>query len=246
MGFLTGIGYNLRGIWMGIRTPKLLFWGLFRFFWIMTLTIFSAGILFYYHEAVLSLLWAKPGSGYLLWLWQMVSWLLSMVSAGLAAVLAYLASQILFSVVIMEVMSQITERMLTGRSSGPPAAAVFSRLFFLIGQEIPRTILPVMLSLLLMVFGWLTPFGPVVAVFSAATTAIFLAWDYTDLVPARRLEPFGRRFRYLLKNLPFHLGFGLPFLVPGLNILSLAFGPVGATLYYFKEAPRVGITSPER
>jgi CysZ protein len=37
-----------------------------------------------------------------------------------------------------------------------------------------------------------------------------------------------------MKAIPFHLGFGLPFLVPILNILFLSFAPVGATLYYLE------------
>jgi CysZ protein len=48
--------------------------------------------------------------------------------------------------------------------------------------------------------------------------------------------PFGERFRILKRNLSFHLGFGLPFLIPLLNIVFLAFAPVGATLYYIDKA----------
>jgi CysZ protein len=62
-------------------------------------------------------------------------------------------------------------------------------------------------------------------------TVVFLAWDNTDLVPARRMVPFQERFRFLLKTLPFHLGFGLWFLIPVLNLLFLSFAPVGGTLY---------------
>jgi CysZ protein len=104
--------------------------------------------------------------------------------------------------------------------------------FYLIRQEIPRATIPVLLTLLLMILGWLTPLGPVVAIISSAIAAVFLSWDNTDLVPARRLDPFGKRFNFLLKNLPFHLGFGLLFLIPVVNILFLSFAPVGATLYY--------------
>jgi CysZ protein len=72
--------------------------------------------------------------------------------------------------------------------------------------------------------------------------AIFLAWDNTDLIPARNLQPFGRRFKALAKTPLFHLGFGLPFLVPVLNLLFLSFAPVGATLYHIdrkrKRRPR--------
>jgi len=47
--------------------------------------------------------------------------------------------------------------------------------------------------------------------------------------------PFGERFRMLRRTLPFHLGFGLLFLIPFLNILFLSFAPVGATLYYIDQ-----------
>jgi CysZ protein len=35
--------------------------------------------------------------------------------------------------------------------------------------------------------------------------------------------------------LAFHLGFGLPFLIPVLNIVLLSFAPVGATLYFIEK-----------
>ena len=106
---------------------------------------------------------------------------------------------------------------------------------YLISQEIPRTIVPVLLSILLMIAGWLTPLGPVVVVLSSAVAAVFLAWDNTDLIPARQFILFKTRFHLLLKALPFHLGFGLPFLIPVLNILLLSFAPVGATLYHLDK-----------
>ncbi|MFH1624974.1 MAG: hypothetical protein ABID54_07440 [Pseudomonadota bacterium] len=109
---------------------------------------------------------------------------------------------------------------------------VFRQLFLLLRQEIPRTTLPVMVTISLMVLSWLTPFGPIVSILSSGIASIFLAWDNTDLIPARRRNPFKHRFRLLLRTLPFHLGFGLLFLIPGLNILFLSFAPVGATIYY--------------
>jgi CysZ protein len=36
-------------------------------------------------------------------------------------------------------------------------------------------------------------------------------------------------------QLSFHLGFGLCFLIPALNMLFLSFAPVGATLYYLEH-----------
>jgi CysZ protein len=58
-----------------------------------------------------------------------------------------------------------------------------------------------------------------------------MAWDSTDLVFARRMEPFRLRLGRLSGNIGFHLGFGLWFLIPGLNLLFLSFAPVGGTLF---------------
>jgi CysZ protein len=59
--------------------------------------------------------------------------------------------------------------------------------------------------------------------------------DNTDLTPARQLVPFRERFRSLRRSLLFHLGFGLLFMIPVLNILFLSFAPVGATLYHIDQ-----------
>jgi CysZ protein len=231
MNFIQGISYNFRGLFLGIKTPKLLFWGLLRFCVVVLITIISASLILIYHQDILGAIWTKPTSHWILWLWYLTSWLLSMGLVGLSTVISYLISQILFSVAIMDHMSRITERMIRGEATDAVGASVFKSFAYLVGQEIPRTIVPVLLSILLLIAGWLTPFGPVVAVISSAVAAVFLAWDNTDLIRARQLIPFKTRFRLLLRTLPFHLGFGLPLLIPGLNILLLSFAPVGAAMY---------------
>ena len=217
---------------MGIKTPKLLVLGLIRIAVVVIITILSASLILIYHEAILNLIWSKPTSQWILWLWYVVSWLLSLSLVGLSAILSYLVSQILFCVIIMDYMSQVTERMLVGQEKEPEKVSILRQFSYLLRQEIPRSILPVLITLLLMVLGWLTPLGPVLAIVSSGIAAIFLAWDNTDLVPARRLHPFKKRFQLLLNSLTFHLGFGLLFLIPVLNILFLSFAPVGATIYY--------------
>ena len=237
MNLIQGIKYNIRGLGMGLKTPKLLLLGLIRFFVVIIITIASASLILVYHEAILNLMWSKPESNWILWLWHLLSWLLTAVLVGLSTVLSYLISQILFSVLIMDLMSRITEASVTGKVQVPNNIPVWQQFLFLIKQEIPRATIPVLLTLLLIMVGWLTPLGPVVTVVSSAIAIIFLAWDNTDLIPARRLVPFGDRFRMLRRALPFHLGFGLLFLIPFLNILFLSFAPVGATLYFIDRNP---------
>lgn len=235
MNILNGIIYNLRGLRLGIKTPKLLVLGLIRFAAVVIITILAASLILIYHEEILHLIWAKPASQWILWLWYVLSWLLSLFLVGLSAILSYLASQILFSVVIMDYMSRVTERMMVGEEHEPEKVPMLRQLSYLVKQEIPRTILPVLVILLLMVLGWLTPLGPVLAILSSGIVVIFLAWDNTDLIPARRLYPYKKRFKLLLDSLTFHLGFGLLFLIPVLNILFLSFAPVGATMYFIDK-----------
>jgi CysZ protein len=234
MDFVKGISYHLRGLLLAIKTPKLLLLGLIRLILVVLLTALAAGFILYHHQEILKLIWVKPASAWLVWLWHVVSWLLAALLTGVAVILAYLASQLLFAVIIMDAMSRITERLVSGQEQLPLTMPLLRQYFFLFKQEIPRTTLPVMILLLLMILGWLTPLGPLLTLITSGVAVIFLTWDNTDLVPARRLQPFSQRFSFLLKTLPFHLGFGLLFLVPVLNILLLSFAPVGATLYYLE------------
>ena len=135
----------------------------------------------------------------------------------------------------MDLMSRITEKTVTGSVRETNKIPWWQQFLFLIKQEIPRTTIPVLLSLVLIGLGWLTPLGPIVTILSSAAAVIFLAWDNTDLIPARQMAPFNERFRLLTRSLPFHLGFGILFLIPLLNILFLSFAPVGATLYYIDK-----------
>lgn len=236
MGLIKGISYNIRGLALGVRTPKLLVLGLIRFLTVVAVTVLAAGIILYYHDTLMGLLWPRPENRWLVWLWYPVSWLLSLALMGLSAVIAYLISQVLFCVVIMDQMSRITERMTTGEILQDGHSSWWRQLFYLIGQEIPRAVVPVLLTLTLTLLGWLTPFGPFTTIVLAGLTVVFIAWDSTDLTPARRMRPFSERLRFLFKTLPFHLGFGILFLIPLINILFLAFAPVGATLYYLSLA----------
>ena len=185
MGFFSGISYNLRGLRLGLKTPKLLALGLIRIAVVITITILSASLILVYHEEILNLIWSKPASQWILWLWYVVSWLLSLSLVGLSAILSYLVSQILFCVIIMDYMSRVTERMLLGRKNEPEKVSMLRQFTYLLKQEIPRSILPVLVTILLMVLGLLTPLGPFLAIATSGITAIFLAWDNTDLIPAR-------------------------------------------------------------
>ncbi len=235
MEFFSGIKYNLQGVLLALKTPSLLMLGLLRFVVVFILSLFLSGLILFWHEEILALIWQTPQSGWLVYLWQVVSWLLSLMLAALAMVISYLIAQLFFGVFIMDYMSRITERMVLGQERSPDQGSWLALFVYLVRQEIPRAIIPILITIGIMGVGLLTPLSPLILVLSSLAAAVFLAWDNTDLVPARRMVPFHGRIQFLKHNLLFHVGFGLLFLIPFLNILFLSFAPVGATLYFLDQ-----------
>jgi CysZ protein len=234
-----GFVFNLRGAIFAFKHPKLLILGLMRFLVVLVLTVLISGLVLYWHENIVNLIWKMPDSGWLVYIWKAVSWILTLGLLVLAMVISYLCAQILFGVFIMDYMSKITEKIITGSESGPDSGSVFFFFIHLVKQEIPRAVIPVLISFVIMAAGLFTPAGPVIIVLSSLCAAVFLAWDNTDLIPARQLVPFRKRFGFLKHNLMFHLGFGVLFLIPWLNMIFLSFAPVGATLYYLEMNKKI-------
>ena len=238
MDFIQGISYQFRGLRLAIRNPRLLLLGLLRFAVIILITIVSVGIALAYHQQITELVWTKPQGAWVIWAWHLVSWLIALLLVGISTIISFLIAQVVFSVIIMDLMSRITEKMIASSVHPSQPRPLLTQFFYLVRQEIPRNTLPVLLTLAIMVLGWTTPLGPIVTALSSAVAVVFLAWDNTDLVPARRLDPFSTRFGFLLRHIGFHLGFGMVFLIPILNILFLSFAPVGATIWYIEKTNR--------
>ncbi len=229
-----GLGFAFKGMAMALKNPKLLGLGLLRLVLTAAIAIVGIGLAMAYHDKVMAMVWSRPDSAWIIWLWHLASWILALVLAALASVLGYLAAQILFSIFIMDIMSQITERN-TDRTTFESGLSFWEYFRHLVIQEIPRTIVPVLISLFIMVAGWLTFLAPVVTLVMPLTAGAFLAWENTDLVPARRMIPFSKRWAFFRRHFWSHVGFGLLLLVPLVNIVVLCFAPVGGTLLYLQH-----------
>jgi CysZ protein len=121
MNLFSGVMYNLKGLWLGIRTPRLLLLGFLRFAVVAILTVAVSGLILAKHAEILALLWQQPESPWIVWAWHLASWLLSLLLMGISAVAAYLLAQVLFAVLIMDLMSRITQRLVTGTAPASPA-----------------------------------------------------------------------------------------------------------------------------
>lgn len=235
MDFFSGIKYNIRGFFLAVKTPSLLVLGLLRFVIILILALLSSGAVLYWQDTILGMIWKMPETGWLVYVWHVTAWLLSLVLAGVAVLFSYLVAQLFFCVFIMDYMSRLTEKIVTGKEGDTPEGSWLAFFGYLIRQEIPRAVIPLVITLVIMVLGLFTPLSLAIIVISSVTAGMFLAWDNTDLIPARQMIPFRQRIGFLRRNLLFHIGFGILFLVPWLNILLLSFAPVGATLYHIDK-----------
>lgn len=238
MDFFSGIKYNIQGVFFALKHPGLLWLGLLRFVIVFILALVFSGMIFFWHDAVMSLIWEMPEKGVLVYIWHLLSWVLSLLLAGVAVVGAYLTAQLFFGVFIMDYMSRMTEKIVLGKEISYADTSLPAVFVYLVGQEIPRAVIPVIITLGVTVLGVFTPLGPVILVLSAVTAGVFLAWDNTDLVPARKMMPFKDRLRFLGHTVWFHMGFGVLFLIPWINIVLLSFAPVGATLYHIHKKNR--------
>jgi len=70
MDLLEGIKYNIKGIILALKTPKLLMLGLLRFVFVLLLTFLVSGLIFYRHDEILTAIWIKPDSGWLIYFWH--------------------------------------------------------------------------------------------------------------------------------------------------------------------------------
>ncbi|MCA1792402.1 MAG: hypothetical protein LC660_00730 [Desulfobacteraceae bacterium] len=178
MDFFRGIKYNIQGVLFAFANPKLLWLGLLRFAIILVLALFFSGLVFFWHEAILAMIWEMPEKGMLLYVWHLASWVLSLLLAAVAVVAAYLVAQVFFCVYIMDYMSRLTEKIVLGTEVSYAQSSWLSFFVYLVCQEIPRAVIPLVITLAVMVMGLFTPLGPVILVLSSIT-AVWPAVSYS-------------------------------------------------------------------
>ena len=124
MGFFKGFSYNLKGLRFGLKHPRLMLLGLVRFAVILVVTGLCAAVVIAYYKDISAAVWAMPESAWLQWLWHLFSWIVALALFGASALVAFVLSQVLFSVLIMDLMSRRTEKLITGAEQAAPSMPV--------------------------------------------------------------------------------------------------------------------------
>lgn len=83
-------------------------------------------------------------------------------------------------------------------------------------------------------------------VLAPAAAACLLAFEFLDFAHCRDEPRFGVRMRAMARRPLLLLGFGLPLLIPVVNIALFPFAIFGATLLYLDTAGRIRDATPEK
>ena len=224
--FPKGLAAHARGIRFALAHKGYL--GLCAIPFALALALYGVGFAVFasHGDQMLAALWspdAQAGglAGALAWLYLHV---FKYILYVLAFVIMYFLFMVTANILAAPLYDHIAGRMLAlaGSSRQGPALS-FGRLML---EEIKKAVFVMAAPLVLL-------FIPVLGqVLAPAAAAMVLALDFLDYPFCREEERFGVRLRRLAGNPLLLLGFGLPLLIPGLNILLFPFAILGGTLLY--------------
>ncbi|EHJ47498.1 protein of unknown function DUF540 [Solidesulfovibrio carbinoliphilus subsp. oakridgensis] len=176
-------------------------------------------------------------AGVLAWLYlHVVRYLLYL----LAVVLMYFLFMVTANIVASPLYDGIAGRMVRRLRGEAQAAARDLPWWRVMAEEIKKAVFVAVLPVLLF-------FVPVVGqLLAPVAAACLLAFDFLDFAFCRDEPRFGVRLRALARRPLLLLGFGLPLLIPVVNIVLFPFAIFGATLLYCDTAGQLPSPAPRK
>ncbi len=206
----------------------------------LTLTLYAAGFGLFASkgDALLALLWspdtaaAGAVAGALYWLYAHVAKYLLYL---LAFVIMYFLFMVTANILASPLYDHIAGSMLR-EARGYDAEPSVS-IWRVLREEAKKAVFVAALPVLLF-------FIPVVGQFlSPLAAACLLAFDFMDFAFCRDEPAFAGRLRAMARRPLLLLGFGLPLLLPVVNIALFPFAIIGATLLYARTFPPTSLQS---
>lgn len=230
--FPKGLAAHVRGIRFALAHKGYL--GLCAVPFTLTLTLYGLGFWVFASQSdhLLAVLWSPDAAaeglaGALAWVYfHVVKYLLY----ALAFILMYFCFMVTANILAAPLYDHIAGKLLAQAGLGRigPELSVWR----LIVEEAKKAVFVLALPLALMVIPVL---GQLLA---PAAAAMLLALDFLDYPYCREEGRFGQRLKTLGKRPLLLLGFGLPLLIPFLNILLFPFAILSATLLYLETTGR--------
>lgn len=204
----------------------------------LTLLLYAVGFWIFAAngDQLLGLLWSPQGgeaggmvTGALYWLYVHVA---KYLLYFLAFVLMYFLFMVTANILAAPLYEHIAARM-TREASGPGALPGPSApLWRSMAEEVKKAAFVAVCPLLL-------AFVPVIGqLLAPLVAAVFLAYDFMDFFLCLDQPGFAGRLRYIVRHPLLLLGFGLPLLVPVVNIALFPCAILGAGLLYLESTGR--------
>ncbi|MBS1958676.1 MAG: EI24 domain-containing protein [Bdellovibrionales bacterium] len=233
--FLKGIVTPIRAVGVIFSSPKLLTLSALP---ILTTCVVLA-VVFY---ALMAGLWSYVAAHFTGYFAQYQSGLMVAFAAVAGIMFIYVAINSVailisfFSSPFNDILAEATER-----SMGVPEVPGFTvgRALRILALDFRKTLLALILSLSLSL-GLLIPFVGILAFLAIALLNTFTFVTYPQ---SRRLFGVRSSFKWVLRNVPLSMGFGLTttflFSIPVINIFALPISVVGGTLLFLESTPGI-------
>lgn len=241
--FFAGLGAHVRGIRFALDRKGYL--GLAIIPFVLTSVLFAVGFFLFVSESdqILAVFWSPSPAqtsgvllGSLYWLYvHVVKYLLYLLSFVLMYFLFMVAANILASPLYDVIAGRLARE-----ARGGAATEAGSSLWRTVIEESKKALFVVAVPLGLV-------FVPVVGqILSPLVAAWLLAYDFVDFSLGRDTPRFADRLRLTVRRPLLLLGFGLPLLVPLLNVVLYPFAILGSSLLYHATLGRSALTPPEK
>lgn len=235
--FLKGLSAHVQGIRFALARKSYL--GLAAIPFVLTFLLFLGGFSLFAanSDRLLGLFWSPDQAqatgallGALYWLYaHLVKYLLYLLSFVLMYFLFMVTANIL-AAPLYDLLAGRLRRMALGENGLAEAPGL--SLWRTVVEECKKAVFVVALPLILV-------FIPVIGqVLAPVAAGWLLAYDFVDFSLCLDTPRFGDRLRFALRRPLLLLGFGLPLLVPVLNLFLYPFAILGASLLYQRSIGR--------
>jgi len=243
--FARGLVFHLKGIRFGLGHFSFLSLSLLPF--VLTLVLYAGG-LYLFSLSVDDLLRAvwdfdpQNSSRAFNWLHTLYWYSVTIVLYAVVLVVLFYLFIVLANIVASPFYDHLAgkyQRLRLAERGLPPVPGPQTSLLKILWEEIKKAVF--MLAVPLVFF-----FIPVVgAPLAFVTAAVFIAWDYIDFSLSRDHPLFRTRMKAVWRYKFYFLGFGIPLLVPFVNLLLIPFAILGATRIYHDELQAKELRRPQ-
>ena len=202
----------------------------------IALLTFGAGVFLNHQEEVLNwVLFVKPENWFGSALYYMAKGLFYVV----LIVIGFVFYSLLVNVVSAPVYDYVSAAVEKDILKTVPTELKLRESLQLIGEELKKVLFIMLFSLIFLL-------TPGLNIISPLMTAFFVGWEFIDFSLARRGWRFRKRLKFVFANFFSVVGFGLWFLIPGIQFIIMPLAVVAGTMLAVERMESVNLNKVKR